>query len=128
MDDFFKTIAGLSKKQRQKSKSKKAKSTEQQQNTRNVLVKALKDIKEEINKRHSIKQLHGIDLANYENKYLTVALDLVYFLLGNELSDEIDWWIFDSSEKVYYDSKTHDVIANVELADDFVDYHLNSRD
>jgi len=93
---------------------------------RGVLIDALKGLKEELEKRNEIYQ-YGIDLANYENGYLKVALELIYFLFDNKIDNEVDWWLFEGVKKVYYERDDYEkIIANVEQAEDFVDYHLKS--
>lgn len=87
-----------------------------------LICKSLDDMKAEINKRNVIAQ-YGVDLANYENTYFTVSLNLLTHLLGGG-EEEINWWLFESVDKVYFHTDGRPD-ANVENSSDFIDYLIN---
>lgn len=86
----------------------------------------LQNIKDEYLKSHeaySTLYSIGIDVANYENK----SLDFVVFFLADFLelkTEEIDWWLFESVDKIYY---VNDKEFNVENAFDFIMFNINFK-
>lgn len=97
---------------------------------KDIIIESLVKMKQEVNLRGFIYQ-HGVDLTNYENKYYEVSLELCSQILS-ELSNndkhttkyfknEIEWWLFDTADKVI---TLDDEKFNVSPADKFVDFYL----
>ena len=92
-------------------------------------IKFLSDILErmrkEVNKRSEIYK-HGVDLANYENKFTSCAVDLLDNLFDGKAKEEIEWWLWDNVDKVYYkEIDSDEILANVEKAEDFVRFLID---
>lgn len=87
-----------------------------------LLIEILTNLKAEISKRNEIYK-HGVDLINYENYYSDSTYKLLAFIVGDgKFSiDEIQWWLYEDVEKIYY---FKDKEYNVEKVEDFVDYLL----
>lgn len=94
----------------------------EKEKTIDAVCKALTGIKQEQEKRNEIYK-HGVDLINYENGYLTELLDLITFLLGKDKKEEVDWWLFEDVDKIYYfnDGREDKNVNNVR---DFVEYMM----
>ncbi len=61
----------------------------------------LTTIKRETDKR-DVLYTHGIDLVNYENAYTEQLLSVIQHNLEFLSRDDLDWWLYDDVEKVYY--------------------------
>ncbi|MCK9541103.1 MAG: hypothetical protein M0R03_03635 [Novosphingobium sp.] len=76
---------------------------------REKLIRNLKLLKEEIDKRDQIKDTLGVDLSNYENKHTEVAISATISSImlfhhnhrtKEQLKELIEWWLYDVSPKV----------------------------
>jgi hypothetical protein len=96
-----------------------------EQKLRQAIIDSLISIKSEIEKRNDIYK-YGVDLCNYENQYQISLLNLLSILLNDdEKYDMISWWLFESVDKVLYDSKEEGKIINdLNKVEDFVDYMI----
>lgn len=65
-----------------------------------AVIKALKGIKAEVDKRNEIYQ-HGIDLINYENGYQTELLNLLKVIM-NDKYNNISWYLYEDAPKIIY--------------------------
>ena len=83
------------------------------------LAKSLNILKDEHNKKDKLYE-YGIDLINYEREYLTGFIDLISFLTGKDSQEEIEWWIYEDVEKIYYMPDGTQV--NVKKAEDLLEY------
>ncbi len=80
--------------------------------------KVLDRIKAEHNKRNILYSHYHIDLINYENEYTTLLLETIVYELFFANKDDIDWWLYEDVEKVYY--LEDDSVVNVEDSQDFL--------
>lgn len=91
------------------------------------LADALNVLKDEFEKQ-DILYKHGIDLTNYDKKYIDTLENLISFLIGGECKEEIGWWLYDGSEKIYYIKEGEERIPIVvEKAEDFINYLINNK-
>jgi hypothetical protein len=72
--------------------------------SKKIAIECLEKMKLESNKRNVLYE-NGVDLANYENHYQDVSIDLLVHLMGG-FRKEIEWWLYDGSEKAYYVDET----------------------
>jgi hypothetical protein len=72
--------------------------------SKKITIECLENIKLESNKRNVLYE-NGVDLANYENHYQKAAIDLLVHLMGG-FREEIEWWLYDTSEKAYFVDET----------------------
>lgn len=94
------------------------------------LINALEKLKKEVETRKDVYK-YGIDLANYENQYSVVALDLLVYDLflmcklsvytEKEIKDMVEWWLYERIEKIITVKKKK---YNVEQAKDFINFLL----
>lgn len=89
-----------------------------------ILETALIQLKTEHNKLFEDKNIYnklrdyGIDLTNFENYYEILLINLVSRLSGKE-KDEVEWWLYENVEKIYYLGEKE---YNVEKAIDFLSF------
>lgn len=80
------------------------------------IVKQLKLAKEEIKKRLSIENSYGLDMANYENEFTGIFVDMLakhFINLGcvdidkeyQNLKSEIEMWLWENSYSIFYKEK-----------------------
>lgn len=67
-------------------------------NYKNFIIEQLTLLQEASNKFSELYKL-GIDLANYDNNYVTVAIESLSKLTNIDVSI-LEWWIFESSSKI----------------------------
>lgn len=91
--------------------------------TFDMITSSLDTLKKELLKREDIYK-YGVDLANYENLYYDVSMNLIVYLLGG-FKDEISWWLHDNVEKKYYYNDGRPDV-NVENSSDFINYIINN--
>lgn len=94
------------------------------QETQKFCAEILKKMKEEVDKRCEIYK-YGVDLANYENIYFKCLMDCLIRILKFdpiELKDLIEWWLFESVDKVITFQNGESM--NVEEADDLVRFFV----
>jgi hypothetical protein len=94
-------------------------------------IECLQKMQEENEKRKDIYK-YGVDLANYENKYFEVAIDLLSAVFLNfskndfhnekYIKDCIEWWLFEDVEKILILDNEKEV--DVTKARDFVELYL----
>ena len=83
----------------------------------------LNKLKKEVDKRDELRK-HGVDLANYENKFAECCIDLLAHAFTKRLTfkqakEYIEWWLFENVDKVIWDDN---LVYDVNKAKDFVKY------
>ena len=88
-------------------------------------------VKQEYNKRDSLYE-NGVDLSNYQNGLYDTTMDSIYYILVGDdianreiLKDYIEWWLFESVEKIIYRTNNRDY--NVEKSYDLLKWVLVDR-
>jgi hypothetical protein len=61
----------------------------------------------------------GIDINNYEDKYCSFAKELLAVEIGCSV-DDIDWWLYEDVEKIYYINKKP---LSVKKPEEFINYY-----
>lgn len=83
----------------------------------------LNKLKKEVDRRNQLVK-HGVDLTNYENEFTQCCIDLLAHAFTKRLTFEqakeyIEWWLFESVDKVIWDDN---LVYDVNKAKDFVKY------
>lgn len=85
-----------------------------------VVALALSGMKKEQEKKTSLFE-HGVDLANYQNGFYNVAIDMLVHLVGANkkvVREYIEWWLLENGQEVLVD----DVNLCVKDASSFTDF------
>ncbi len=91
------------------------------------LVEALNTLRDEFNKRDIFYE-HGIDMCNYDKEYLNTLENLISFLIGGDCKEEVSWWIYDCSDKIYHMKEGEkEFTVDVENAEDFINFLIKQQ-
>lgn len=75
---------------------------------KSFLIEQLSILQKENNSCSNLYKL-GIDLVNYDNKYITISIEVLSKLTNIDIRI-IEWWLFESSsKKVYLKEKEYDL-------------------
>lgn len=65
-------------------------------------VDILLKMKAEHEKRCKVYDLYGVNMSNYENIMTECLMACLLKILKMDVQEEIEWWLYESSEKIYY--------------------------
>lgn len=98
------------------------------------IAELLNELKEQHNKYVELYSMFQVDLSNMDRHANIKAQELIELLLCDEETEYgtmTDWWLYEEVEKFLYSSEStndnKEIIANLEEAEDFVEY-MTTRD